>query len=109
MRAEKGQHLLGGKSQVCLRHLSGSSNFAAQLMQCRRPAQRARSANRVRHPRGNRDSLLGACQGLVGVAQMPEHAPQKKVAIGSTVKSEIKSQGAAPFRLIKGDPFLQMY
>jgi hypothetical protein len=29
-------------------------------MQCRRPAQRSRSANRVRHPRGNRDSLLGA-------------------------------------------------
>src|SRR5580704_10091541 len=45
LRAEEGDHLLGGKSQVCLRHLSGSSNFAAQLMQCRRPAQRSRSAN----------------------------------------------------------------
>ena len=61
LRAEKGQHLLGGKSQVCFSHLSGSSNFAAQLMQCRQPAQRTRSASRMRHPRGNRDSLLSAC------------------------------------------------
>jgi hypothetical protein len=44
-----------------------------------------------RNPRGNRNSLLGACQGVVGVAQMPEHAPQKEVAVGSTVKSEMES------------------
>jgi len=36
MRAEKGQHLLRGDGQVFFRHLSGSSNLAAQLMQCRR-------------------------------------------------------------------------
>jgi hypothetical protein len=39
---------------------------------------------------------------------MPEHAPQKEVAVGSTVKSEMEGQ-AAPFRLIEGDPFLQMH
>src|SRR5271165_5960538 len=78
------------------------------MMQCRCPAQRARSASRMRHPRGNRDSLLGAGQRAVGVAQMPQDAPQEEVAVGSTVKP-ITESCAAPFRLIKGDPFLQMF
>ena len=61
MRAEKGNLFLRGKSQVYFRHLSGSSNLAAQLMQCCRPAQRACSANSMGHRRGDRDSMLGAC------------------------------------------------
>src|ERR1051325_8477395 len=63
----------------------------------------------MRNRLGNRDGLLGACQRLVGVAEMPEHSPQEEVAVGAAVKSKTESQGAAPFWSVKSDALLQMH
>ncbi len=48
-------------------------------------------------------------QGLLGVAEVPADAGQKRVAILGAIERVAGRRGAAPFRIIKRDAPLQMY
>jgi len=63
----------------------------------------------MRNRFGNRDGLLGARHRLVGIAQMPEHAPQEEITGRSAVEPKTESQRAVPFRLVKRNSFLQVH
>ena len=63
----------------------------------------------MRNRFANRDGLLGACEPLVRIAQMPEHTPQKEMTGRAGVKPKTESQRAAPFRLVERNSFLQMH
>jgi hypothetical protein len=65
-------------------------------------------AEGVRNILADGNGLPAVAQGLLGVAEVPADAGQKRVAIRGTIEREAGRCGAAPFRIIKRYALLQM-
>jgi hypothetical protein len=77
-------------------------------MNCRCPAEGPGEAEGVRDLLGNRDRLLAAAHGLIGVAEMPQDTSEKKIGNASAVDPMAESSLAALSRIIKGDCLFKM-
>jgi hypothetical protein len=108
MRGKEGDDLLCGQGQVRFGHVRCPPHFTAQLMQRCRPTEGAGLTERVGDLVGDRDSLLAAAQRLVGIAEMPEDAPEERARVGTAVEPVAEGRLAAPSRIVNGDRSLEM-
>src|SRR5262249_54516754 len=102
------EDLLGRKCQQLLGQLPGSFCFSPELMQCRCPAEGDALAEWMRNLPGDGDGLLAVAQRLVGVAQVPEDASEKRMAIGGAIEPVACRCGAAPLRIVQSDALVQV-
>ena len=85
MRRQKREDLLSRESQQPLSQLVGSFCFSPELMQFRCRVEGGALTVWMRNVPGDGDSLLAVMQRLVGVAEVPENAGEKRMAIGGAI------------------------
>ena len=98
--------LLRRERQSRFRHDACLRYFATQLMQRGSPTESDGQAEGVRNLLSNCDGPPAALQSLVWIAEKPEHAAEKRIAIRRAVEGVAGRCRNPPFGIVESDTLL---
>ena len=109
MGGKKRQRMLGCYGKVGIGNGPASIKFATQLVERCAPAECLGSAGGVGHRSGEFDCSVAVHKGLVGIAEMPQHAGQKGVTVHSMLGvGKAEHLDAVALGVVKGEPTLEV-